>query len=89
VGKLTSKLRRLERAVHATHDGQCPLCFGRNRQAFTPRFFIQPGNDAPVMDGVTSCYDDNGRCRRCGAAAKDIIVVVPGVGGVTPSPSSG
>ena len=77
---MRSRLTRLEKATHALNGGLCPTCAGRDGQGFNARIWLRAGDAAPVLSGASSYYDDTGRCVRCGARARDIVMHVPGFG---------
>src|SRR5688500_11414243 len=78
MGKLTQQLARLERTMREHGRSRCPLCFGRNGEGFNARIFIQRGDSASRLHGQATCYDELGRCRRCGTVARDIVMKVVG-----------
>ena len=79
MGKLTQQLARLERTMRECGRVRCPLCFGRNDLGFNARIFIQRGDAAPELSGQAACYDEHGRCRCCGAVARDIVMKIVGI----------
>jgi hypothetical protein len=75
VGKLNSRLDRIERAAGDLVRGGCPLCRWHVIITIPPL----PGGDGHCPPNHwPDCFDETGRCRACGVEADRIDFVVPG-----------
>ena len=77
---MRSRLTRLERAMRAIGGRTCPVCFGHDGQGFNARISIQDGDAPPVLNCAGSGYDEHGKCVRCGARAREIVMHFHGIG---------
>jgi hypothetical protein len=77
MANLMQRLNRLEDSAEDINGGRCPLCAGRDGMGFNARIFIDGGDGTIHLQGAAGCYDEDGRCRRCGAVARDIVLTSP------------
>ena len=75
---MKQRLQSLENTLRRLNGGRCPMCFGTDGKTFTPRVLIKDSAAPPRQWHDPDCYDDTNHCRRCGAEAKNIILLIPG-----------